>query len=278
MALPLAYPAWRRATEYTADRCGLLACGRLESAERAMFIAAAGGRLGRTVSVSHYHGQVSESGGFWMTLKHVLSGEPAIVWRLSKLRRAAAPQAQSPAPRRSIMATILCAFVPGVSSQSAGMGGAAGALLTIAVVAILVSILLPTVSGAHARARDVKAMSDLHMLGSAVMMYSMDNEDCLPPSLEALEAHVPEVARLLNREDDRGEIHYLVEEMASPGDDGYCPTLYRLEGPFRTVLFYRYRRQCVLVCFVDGSIRKVTESEFRQLKARSIRDWEDQMR
>ncbi|MBT3296094.1 MAG: hypothetical protein HN383_12545 [Verrucomicrobia bacterium] len=54
------------------------------------------------------------------------------------------------------------------------------------VVLILAGMLLPAVSNSRERARRVSSMSNLSQLGKAMAMYSMDNSEQLPDSLDAL--------------------------------------------------------------------------------------------
>jgi hypothetical protein len=145
MVLPIIYPAYRRATQYTADRCGMQVCGDWQAARRAIFILAAGGRQGRKVNPDAYAGQVAASGGFWMTIRHLMSGHPALSWRASELLQAV-PEMQNaaPVPQRSIPATILCLFVPGGVTQIRPVGGGLGGLL------IMVAVVAMLVGGQHA--------------------------------------------------------------------------------------------------------------------------------
>jgi prepilin-type N-terminal cleavage/methylation domain-containing protein len=53
-------------------------------------------------------------------------------------------------------------------------------LVTIAIIAVLISILLPVLSSARAAAKQTKCVSDLHQLGLALTMYCNDNRDNLP--------------------------------------------------------------------------------------------------
>jgi prepilin-type N-terminal cleavage/methylation domain-containing protein len=53
-------------------------------------------------------------------------------------------------------------------------------LTVIAIIAILAAIILPVLSSAKARARQVECTSNLHQLGISVTMYAGDNKDRLP--------------------------------------------------------------------------------------------------
>ena len=55
-------------------------------------------------------------------------------------------------------------------------------LVVIAIIAILASLLLPTLSAAKGRARSIKCCSNLKNIGVAMFLYQDANEDCVVPS------------------------------------------------------------------------------------------------
>ena len=54
-------------------------------------------------------------------------------------------------------------------------------LVVIGVIAVLIGILLPTLSGAQGRARDIQCQSNLRQVGQALFMYANDNQGWLIP-------------------------------------------------------------------------------------------------
>jgi prepilin-type N-terminal cleavage/methylation domain-containing protein/prepilin-type processing-associated H-X9-DG protein len=54
-------------------------------------------------------------------------------------------------------------------------------LVVVAIISLLVSILLPALSAARQRARALKCMSNLHVLGQGMAIYTADNRDVMPP-------------------------------------------------------------------------------------------------
>lgn len=58
-------------------------------------------------------------------------------------------------------------------------------LVTLAIVALLISILLPSLSGAREAARRVACASNVRQIGLGITMYADDHSDRLPPSVFA---------------------------------------------------------------------------------------------
>ena len=64
-------------------------------------------------------------------------------------------------------------------------------LVTIAVIAILAGLLLPTLNAARERVKTISCLNNEKSLGGALIQYSMDNALCLSGrSPQALERHV----------------------------------------------------------------------------------------
>ena len=55
-------------------------------------------------------------------------------------------------------------------------------LVVVAILALLISILLPAVQGARRRGRATKCLANLHVLGHGVSIYATENRDAMPPS------------------------------------------------------------------------------------------------
>jgi len=62
-------------------------------------------------------------------------------------------------------------------------------LVVIAIIGILAGMLLPAIAAARERGRRAKCMSNLHGIGLAAKMYSMDNSEALPNSCMSLQKY-----------------------------------------------------------------------------------------
>ncbi len=65
-------------------------------------------------------------------------------------------------------------------------------LVTLAIVALLISILLPSLAGAREAARRVACASNVRQIGLGITMYADDHQDRLPPSYFAPDLQSPE--------------------------------------------------------------------------------------
>lgn len=54
-------------------------------------------------------------------------------------------------------------------------------LVVIGIIAVLIGLLLPSLSKARSQARSAQCMSNLRQIGQALRLYSVDNKDMLPP-------------------------------------------------------------------------------------------------
>jgi competence protein ComGC len=280
MVLPIIYPAYRRATQYTADRCGSQVCGDWQSARRALFILAAGGRQGRKVNPDVYAGQAAACGGFWMTLRHLLSGHPALSWRVSELLQAVPEMKNAaPVPQRSMLATVLCLFVPGGVTQVRLAGGGLGGLLVTVIivwmlVSVLVGIMMPAMYMAAQQAQHVSMVANTRTLYHALRMYCDGHDGRLPPTSMALVREAGLSSNLLDTPDGR-RILYLPEvvgartRMAGSPAPESMPHLDALP-PYTLIFFVPPRgAERVLVVCADGATREVSQDEFKAMLRRS---------
>ncbi len=133
--LPLLGAAYARAKEYTCDRHGRACCASTESAARALAAISAGARRWATVDLASYAGQAQAHRGFWLSFHELIGGYP---WLSKRVAHCLDPQ-QAP-PARHPLAYVLAFFVP-YGGRAAG--GAAGVLVTVAIIGILAAVAIP---------------------------------------------------------------------------------------------------------------------------------------
>lgn len=89
--LTLAFLWWNRTCEYSADRAGLLACGNLEKAVRALIKLAAGAEALRVGGLEKAYRRIDAEDDTWAgNFSEVLQSHPLLIRRIEELRRYAA--------------------------------------------------------------------------------------------------------------------------------------------------------------------------------------------
>lgn len=91
--LSLAFLWWNRACEFSADRAGLLACGKPQKAISALIKLAAGPQANTAVELAQAYRQVdAEDDTLMGSLNEALSTHPMLIRRINEIRRYAATQ------------------------------------------------------------------------------------------------------------------------------------------------------------------------------------------
>jgi len=156
MLLPHLGTAYSRAREYTCDLYGLACCATLEDAQRALAVLVSGDGLWKQLDIDQYQLQAAQSGGFWMSFHEYTADYPWLVKRVEHVR-AVHGQRPRTLPRRSVFAFLLACFVPRLGT---GAGGGMGALIVIAMVAILAAVAIPAYQDYQARANGLPLMDE----------------------------------------------------------------------------------------------------------------------
>jgi Zn-dependent protease with chaperone function len=91
IVLVMAFLWWNRTCEYSADRAGLLACGRLDKAISALVKLAPGAEGGSPAALRLAYQQIDAEDDTWMgTLSEALGTHPLLIKRIQELRKFAA--------------------------------------------------------------------------------------------------------------------------------------------------------------------------------------------
>ncbi|MDD2695584.1 MAG: M48 family metallopeptidase [Anaerolineales bacterium] len=89
--LTMAFLGWNRACEYSADRAGLLACGRLDKAVTALIKLVAGPAGSTQAGLELAYRQIDTEDDTWLgSLGEALGSHPLLIKRINQLRRYAA--------------------------------------------------------------------------------------------------------------------------------------------------------------------------------------------
>ncbi len=173
--LPLLGAAYSRAQEYTCDLHGRACCESTESASRALVALAAGPRRWATANLASYAGQAHGYTGFWASFHELIGGYPWLTKRVGHVQDpAAAP------PRRSAWAYVLALFVPYGGRMG---GGAAGLLVTVALIGVLAAVALPAYQDYTQRARVSQAWLQGAAIRAALSEHYISKQE-VPRSLE----------------------------------------------------------------------------------------------
>ena len=150
--VPLLGAAYSRACEYTCDRAGLFVVGEPEAAMRGLLVLAVGGKLAARADVAAFAAQRLETGGFWMAVWELTASHPFLCKRVAALRATSQPETGELPVRRNPAAWPLAPFFGGL----AGGGSAAGAMVAVAIIAMLAAVAIPNLLKYQERARQVR--------------------------------------------------------------------------------------------------------------------------
>lgn len=182
LLFPLLGNAYRRACESSCDRFGAFAAGDLDRATTAMMVLSGGKEVGKWMTPEAFAAQYDEDRGFFVSLYELVSGYPTLSQRVGAML-AMKQGRTAPSRSRHPLAYLFALFPFG---QAPG-GGAGGSLLVaIAVIALLAGMLLPALSQAREKARQINCAGNLKQIGLAMSMYCMDNDEQFPSDLSLL--------------------------------------------------------------------------------------------
>ena len=165
---PLLGAAYSRACEYTCDRCGHAVTGDYEASKRALVVLAAGGKHAGRVNLDAFIEQQSDTGAFWMAIYELVSSHPYLCKRVAELKNLEAPGSVRVASRNPLSYP----FAPIFGGLAVG-GGAANAMLVIAIIGIMAAIAVPTL---QAQAAAQMQQLEEQMQQQALLQQQMQEE------------------------------------------------------------------------------------------------------
>jgi Zn-dependent protease with chaperone function len=174
--LPWFGPAYSRACEYTCDRCGHAVTGDFEASKRALVVLAAGGKHAGRVNLDAFIEQQAETGGFWMAIYELVSSHPYLCKRVAELKNLEVPGSVQMAARNPFSYP----FAPFFGGLAISGGGAAGALMVVAMMGVLAAIAIPKFMKYREAAAQMK-MQQMQMQaeeeGAAIERLQAEEED-----------------------------------------------------------------------------------------------------
>ena len=148
--LPLIGAAYNRACESSCDRHGAFASGDAAASVTAMMILSGGKQAGRELMADAFSNQHHVARGFFISLHELFSAYPTLSKRVSDLLDIQYERS-TPRPGRNPFAYLIGLFCPGVRY------GVFGVAITVYMVAIMASLMVPAVAGARNKARAIQA-------------------------------------------------------------------------------------------------------------------------
>lgn len=166
--IPWLGPAYSRAREYSCDLCGYEVAGELEPGIKGLTILAAGGKYGKQVNTDAFVKQARETSGFWTSVYELNASHPYLPKRVAALINYKSP-GTIPAVGRNVFAYPLAPMF------AFGSTAGAGALVMVAVIAILAAIAIPQFAAFKTRAEKAVMQGTLKEMNTAAQQYYTQN-------------------------------------------------------------------------------------------------------
>lgn len=174
--LPLLGAAYSRSMEYTCDLHGRACCNTPEGASRSLAALAAGSERWEQLHLPSYVGQVTATGGFWMSFHELIAGYPWLVKRVARISGL-----NVDAPKRNPFAYVFAVVVPFAGRLGAGLG----LLIMVYVIGVLAAIAIPAYNTHMHKAEVAAAMQASEPVRAAVLDQFRKTGE-FPTSLEDL--------------------------------------------------------------------------------------------
>lgn len=165
--LPWLGPAYSRACEYSSDLCGYEATGEFGAAARGLAVLAAGGKYGPQVNLDAFVKQAADTTGFWTSVYELNASHPFLPKRVAALVNHKNPGTLRATSRHPLAYPLAPIF-------SFGSAPGSGALVMVAIVAILAAIAIPQFAKYRERAKQMQPARQSMMLRENTEQESMD--------------------------------------------------------------------------------------------------------
>ncbi|MEI8242518.1 MAG: M48 family metallopeptidase [bacterium] len=183
LILPLLGNAYHRACEFTCDRYGAFATSDPQGAVRAMMVLAGGRQAKQSMSPESFARQYAGQRGFFVSWYELISGYPTLSRRVANLIAVRDGGTLQRAPR-NFFAYPFAFFTFGGTG-----GGGANALITVAIIALLAAIAIPSFVKSRQDSRRSQCVNNLRLIDHAKAQLAVAN-----PALK--DAYVPTLAEL----------------------------------------------------------------------------------
>ena len=219
MLVPWLGPAYLRAREYTADRCGFAVVGDLEASMRGLVVLAAGGKHAAEADLKAFMEQRRETGDFWSAVLELVSSHPYLCKRVAALQELHQPGSIEPVGRNILAYPLAPIFGLAAAGTS---GGAAGLLVMVAVIGMVAAIAIPSLLRARVAANESAAIGDIRSVIAAESAYAHASGnaygtlECLQGPGQCLAGH-------------QGNAAFLSPQLAVAQRSGYRRTLHLRE-------------------------------------------------
>ena len=184
LMLPLLGSAYSRACELSCDRYGAFATQNIEGTFRAMMVLSGGKYSGKLMDAQAFSEQSKLQRGFFVSWYELISGYPTLSQRVAYL--IATKDGVPLNYRRHPLAYFFAIFSFGGRAEGIGT-----ILVTVAVIALLAAIAIPSLLRARIHTNDVTAQRILKVMAGSVTRYAHEHAGQYPKSISELTAANP---------------------------------------------------------------------------------------
>jgi len=187
LILPLLGNAYHRACELTCDRYGAFATSDAQGAVHAMMLLADGRQAKQDTNPERFASQYAGHRGFFVSWYELISGYPTLSQRVANLIAVRDGGTLQRAPR-NFFAYPFAFFTLG-----GGGGGGANVMITVAIIALLAAIAIPSFMKSRQDSRRSACINNLRLIDHAKAQLSITNpalKDSYVPTMSELQPYL----------------------------------------------------------------------------------------